>query len=339
MSLSSFPAGRALGSGSRLAFGVVALARVRGDGGTVHVHLDLAPAALARGRVVAHQVAVPQGHRDRLDGVLQAIDVPAIAIEALQDLRPRPRLFREVEQDARVEVRSSRPGLAGDRTAGPSASASAAARPAAATAATRPPTGPAPRPSSGDAAAADRSGRSAEDAAEGEVAAETDGEDGDLRALGQLAELAPRRRAHRVHAGRDQDDRLALRRPRRDALDGLLGCVEEGGGARGLEHVQHAAEAVAVGGEVLHDVDVVVEEEDEDLVFGLEQVDEVTEGVLHLADLVLHARADVEGERDAQRPSVAAEAGDLLLAAVLRDLEVLPSEPHDRVSPLVEDGC
>ena len=40
---------------------------------------------------------------------------------------------------------------------------------------------------------------------------------------------------------------------------------------------------------------------------------------LHLADLVLHARADVEGERDAQGPPLAAEVGDLLLLPVLAD--------------------
>src|SRR6185503_20648374 len=76
----------------------------------------------------------------------------------------------------------------------------------------------------------------------------------------------------------------------------------------------------------------------EDLVLRLEEVDEVAQGGLHLANLVLHARADVEGERDAERSPFAAEVGDLLLLAVLLDLEVLASQSHDRMPGLVEQG-
>jgi len=46
---------------------------------------------------VAHEVAVPQGHRDGLDGGLQAIVLAVVVLQALEDLGPAAGLVCQVE--------------------------------------------------------------------------------------------------------------------------------------------------------------------------------------------------------------------------------------------------
>src|SRR6266545_2543628 len=69
----------------------------------------------------------------------------------------------------------------------------------------------------------------------------------------------------------------------------------------------------------------------------LEEVDEVPEGLLHLADLGVHAPAHVEGQGEAQGAALAAEERDLLPLPVLRDLEVLAVQSQHGLTNLVED--
>src|SRR5438045_3668588 len=116
-----------------------------------------------------------ESHRDRLHGVLEAIDRPAIAIQPLEDLRAGARFLGEVGQHAPVEVRASAPALGGTTrqaraSASPADSASPDSAGPSAAAATGP---PAPRPSAwpstGPAHPPAAAGKAGGQAREGEI--------------------------------------------------------------------------------------------------------------------------------------------------------------------------
>jgi hypothetical protein len=63
----------------------------------------------------------------------------------------------------------------------------------------------------------------------------------------------------------------------------------------------------------------------------------VPEGPFHLANLVFHAAAQVEGESDPQGTPLAAEERERLRLAVVRYLEIIEAQPHDGFATLVHD--
>ena len=159
--------------------------------------------------------------------------------------------------------------------------------------------------------------------------AQPDRVDGRLGALREIEDLFERQQARRVLAVRQHDDRLPA-----DLLgvlgDDLLqilqrdvdGVVERGrpAGRRLLDRRLELGRAV---GEVLQHDDAAVEVDDLGEILRAEPLGEADRGFLRRRQLGVHAGARVEQQRERDRQVGAVEEGDVLLDAVLEDVEIL----------------
>ena len=175
------------------------------------------------------------------------------------------------------------------------------------------------------------------------VGMQADRVDSDARAPRLVHHLVERQQRRRVLAVRQHDNRptshaIVLTDALPELTQGDVDGVVERRTARCLRLADGVLGERPIGREALQHLHAVVEGEDGRAVGWAERRGEAGRGLLHERQLVAHAGARVEQNREIERHVACLEVGDLLTNTVLVDGEVVAGEAREQLLLPVEHG-